>query len=174
VAQVVIDLFEVALLCIVDETWSTLVRKNTSEPTAVVQLTGLKVDAQYQFRVIAINSKGISQPSPVSEYFTVPGECMENNTEHFMVPDESRKNNSKYFMVPGESWQNSTKHFTVPSESWQNNTQYFTVLDESWEHNSNYYMVPSKSAQNSMQILYLEPCAIVMFDLAIDSFVLNL
>ena len=63
------------LLFVTDEAWEEMMRKNTSEPSVSIPLTSLKVDSQYQFRVIAINNKkGIGQPSPPSEYFTVPGE----------------------------------------------------------------------------------------------------
>jgi hypothetical protein len=47
---------------------------NSPEPTAIIPYTELKPETEYQFRVIAVNAKGISEPSEPSEYLQSWGE----------------------------------------------------------------------------------------------------
>ena len=49
--------------------WRTEMRKQTPEPEAVISLLNLKPNSQYQFRVISLNSVGISSPSSPSGFF---------------------------------------------------------------------------------------------------------
>ena len=52
--------------------FQTLEHKITSEPKALISLTNLNPNTEYQFRIIAINNHGISQPSVPSEVFVTP------------------------------------------------------------------------------------------------------
>ena len=58
--------------------WQDLLQKNTPEPEAYFSLFNLKPKTEYQFRVIALNSRGISAPSKPSEFSRTLGwyECL--------------------------------------------------------------------------------------------------
>lgn len=65
-----IDLHYAATLAIITfsaEEWKFLLRKNTAEPEALVSFNNLNPNTEYQFRVIAVNSQGISEPSEPSD-----------------------------------------------------------------------------------------------------------
>ena len=55
--------------------WKHLMKTNTAEPTALVSFNNLNPNTEYQFRVIAINSQGISEPSEASELLETLGKC---------------------------------------------------------------------------------------------------
>ena len=48
-------------------------RTNTPEPEALVSFYNLKPNTEYQFRVIAVNSQGISSPSFASDFLMTLG-----------------------------------------------------------------------------------------------------
>ena len=57
----------------VDNLWIQVLATNSPEPVAVIPFKNLKPGVQYQFRVIAINGKGISYPSAESVFIKTPG-----------------------------------------------------------------------------------------------------
>ena len=58
---------------VADDEWETQMQINNPEPEATISFFNLKPNKQYEFRVLAVNSHGISEPSPESEFLTTLG-----------------------------------------------------------------------------------------------------
>ena len=56
-----------------DDDWETLMQISNPHPEATVSFYNLKPNKEYQFRIIAVNGHGISEPSPESAFLTTLG-----------------------------------------------------------------------------------------------------
>ncbi|CAL1541031.1 unnamed protein product [Lymnaea stagnalis] len=65
------------------EKWNSLLDVNHPEPSAQLGLNDLKPSLGYSFRVRAINSEGISPPSPSSDLYTTPSSMMVKQASPF-------------------------------------------------------------------------------------------